>query len=859
MGEVYRARDTRLARDVAVKVLPDALAMDPDRLARFRREAQILASLNHPNIASIYGVEDGDHTPALVLELVEGPTLADRVVRGPVPLDEALAIARQMVDALEAAHEQGIIHRDLKPANIKLRPDGTVKVLDFGLAKALDPVSSGADAAQSPTITSPAMTRAGVILGTAAYMSPEQARGRPVDKRSDVWAFGCVLYEMLAGVRAFPGDDVTESIAAIMRAEPDWLALPPDTPPALRRLLRRCLAKDVKERLKDISVARLEIAEALATPSAERSESPVRARGGRLPWIVAAVSLALMLAAVAWSLRRDPVDPLSLRLELLPPAGFSPNSLALSPDGKQLVFVVSDNGSPSLWVRRLDQEAASPVPGTSDASGPFWAPDGRAIGFFAHGKLQRIDLAGGAAVALADVSVGRGGTWSPDGVIVFAPTLDGGLMRIPAGGGVPEPATTLAPGQRGHRWPQFLPDGRHFLFNSLGEGESRGVFVGSLAGSTPQRLVDGSSASYASGHLVFARDSTVYAASFDPERRALTGDSAVLLQGVPVAGSGRSSISFSTTGLLVYVRGAIEPRRLVWVNRGGSIVGSVGPLDAAGAANPDLSPDGQRVAISRNPDNAPPNVWVIDVARGVPIRLTLGPGNHNVPLWSADGKRVLFRSQIEGMQNLFVKDVDGLSDARAVFEDDTNKTPSDWSPDGRIVLYLVQGDDLMAVDIETRKIFPVARTSANEGWGEFSPDGRFVAYQSNESGRFEIYLRTFPGTEGKWLVSTAGGTQPRWRADGKELYYVAPDGRLMAVAIAVHRSGRTVEIGAAIPLFRTNLLTAAAQGVITPASGPKQQYAVAPDGRFLMVVPAAESPVPGAISIVTNWPTIIRH
>ena len=859
MGEVYRARDTTLGRDVALKVLPDAVATDPDRLIRFRREAQILAALNHPNIASIYGVEDAAHTPAIVLELVEGPTLADRVGRAPIPLDEALAIARQIVDALEAAHEQGIIHRDLKPANIKLRPDGTVKVLDFGLAKALEPAAGAADAAQSPTITSPAVTRAGVILGTAAYMSPEQARGRRVDKRSDVWAFGCVLYEMLTGVKAFRGDDVAETIAAIMRAEPDWPALPPDTPPSVRRLLRRCLAKDVKERLADISVARLEINEAHATPSAESSDSPVRARGGWLPWIVAGVSLALMVGGVAWSLRRDPVDPVPLRLELLPPAGFIPNSLALSPDGRQLAFVASDNGSPSLWVRRLDQEAASAVPGTSDASGPFWAPDGRAIAFFAHGKLQRVDLAGGGPVALADASVGRGGAWSADGVIVFAPTLDGGLMRIPAGGGVPEPATILADGQRGHRWPAFLPDGRHFLFNSLGEGESRGVFVGSLAGGTPQRLTDAGSASYASGHLILVRGSTVYAAPFDPERRALIGDSVVLLQGVPVSGTGRSSISFSATGLLAYVRSAIEPRRLVWVNRGGTIVGSVGDLDVAGAANPDLSPDGQRVTLSRNPNDAPPNVWVIDVARGVPIRLTLGPGNHNVPLWSPDGKRVLFRSQIEGVQNLFVKDVDGLSDARAVFEDDINKTPSDWSPDGSIVLYIVPGDDLMAVDIRTGQTSAVAQGSANEGWGEFSPDGRFVAYQSNESGRFEIYLRTFPGTEGKWLVSTAGGTQPRWRGDGKELYYVAPEGRLMAVPVRIQRSGRTPELGAAIPLFRTNLLTAGAHGVITVAAGPKQQYAVAPDGRFLMVVPASESSVPNAISVVTNWPTIIRR
>ena len=854
MGEVYRARDTRLGRDIALKILPDSFAADPDRLARFRREAQILASLNHPHIAAIYGLEEANHTPALVLELVEGPTLADRIMQGPIPLDEALAIARQIVDALEAAHGQGIVHRDLKPANIKLRPDDTVKVLDFGLAKALEPVSAATETAESPTITSPAMTRLGVILGTAAYMSPEQAKGRAVDKRIDVWAFGCVLFEMLSGVQVFGGDDVTDSIAAIVRAEPDWRKLPPDTPVAIRRLLRRCLAKDPKERLADISVARLEINDALTTPA---SETPARARDVRLPWIVAALSFALMLFAIAWSQWRDSADPFPMRLEIVPPAGFLPNSLALSPDGRQLAFVAPANGVQQLWVRRLDQEAARPLPGTNDANFPFWAPDGRALGFFAHGKLQRIDLAGGAPVALADVAVGRGGAWSPDGVIVFAPTLDGALMRMPAGGGVPAPATKLATGQRGHRWPQFLPDGRHFLFNSLGEGESRGVFIGSLDGDTPVRLLDGGNASYASGHLLFVRAGAVTAAPFDLDRLRLTADSVVMLQRMWYPGSERSPISFSSTGLFAYVQGAVEPRRLVWANRSGAVVGSVGATDTAGAANPDLSPDGRRVVVTRNPDNAPPNVWLIDVARGVPSRLTFGPGNHNVPIWAPDGRRVLFRSQIEGVQNLFVKAAEGLSEARPLFQDDTNKTPSDWSPDGRVVMYVLPGDDLMGVDVVTRKTFPIARTPANEGWGEFSPDGRFVAYQSNESGRFEIYVRTFPGEDGKWLLSVAGGTQPRWRRDGKELYYIAPDDRLMAVPITPDASGRTLEIRAAVPLFRSSLVAAGGINVITIAAGPKQQYDVAPDGRFLMVVPAADSATPTPISIVIDWPATL--
>ncbi len=460
-------------------------------------------------------------------------------------------------------------------------------------------------------------------------------------------------------------------------------------------------------------------------------------------------------------------------------------------------------------------------------------------------------------MALADVSAGRGASWSRHGVIVYSPTLDGPLMRVPASGGVAAPATQLTERQRGHRWPHFLPDGRRFLFTALGEGEHRGVFVGSLDGELPVRLVDGANPLYASGHLIFVRADTLNAAPFDPDRRTLTGDTVVILQPVGNPGSGRSPISFSSTGLLAYVQGAIEPRRLVWVNRAGSIVGSVGEPDTAALANPDLSADGRRIVVTRNPDNSPPSVWWIDVARGVPTRLTLGPGNHNVPVWASDGKRVLFRFQSEGVQNLFIKAVDGLSEPLALFEDKMNKTPSDWSPDGRVVLYVLPGDDLMGLDVETKRTFPVAKTAANEGWGEFSPDGQLIAYQSSESGRFEIYVRTFPANEGKWRVSAAGGTQPRWSRDGKELYYIAPDGHLIAVPLRRDKSGRTPDIGAPVPLFRTDLVTAGASGVTTITAGPKQQYDVAPDGRFLMVVPTSDSHAPAAISIVINWPATL--
>ena len=857
MGKVYRATDVNLKRPIAIKVLPDAVATDAERVARFQREAEVLARLNHPNIAQIYGLEKSDGTFALVMELVEGLTLADRIAQGPIPIDEALPIAQQIVEALEAAHERGIVHRDLKPANIKLRPDGTVKVLDFGLAKALEPVPAHTDAAQSPTITSPAMTRLGVILGTAAYMSPEQAKGRAVDKRSDVWAFGCVMFEMLVGGQLFGGEDVTESIAAILRAEPDWGRLPPDTPAAIRRLLRRCLAKDPKERLTDIGVARFEIKDALTAPFSEATAPAALPLGrARLPWIVAALSAALTLAVVAWSLQRHSADPFPMRLEIVPPTGFL-HELALSPDGKQLAFVARVNGTQSIWVRQLDQDGAQPVPGTNDASLPFWSPDGRAIAFFAVGTLKRVDLPSGSPQILANVMVGRGGSWSAGGVIVFSSGLDSGLMRVAAGGGVPVAATTLSNGQRSHRWPHFLPDGRHFLFLSLGGGDSGGVFLGSLDGSTPARLVDASGAGwYASDHLIFESRGELNAAPFDVNRRRLTGDSVPLRLTAARSTTGTRAISFSSTGLLAYAPGSFGQRRLVWVDRAGNVVSSVGQSDDASLANPELSPDGQRVAVSRQTETrGAPNIWLIDVARGVPTPLTVGPGNIAAPLWSPDGKRVLFRFQ----QKLLARAVDGLSDAKVLFEGWTGKTPSGWSPDGRVLLYVTPGDDLMAVDIESQESFPIAQTSANEGWGQFSPDGRFVAYQSNESGRFEIYVRTFPGAEGKWLVSVAGGTQARWRRDGKELFYIAPDGRLMAVLLTADKTGRTLDVGNAVPLFRPDLVTAPAPGVFTIGSGSKPQYAVAPDGRFLMIVPVAETATPTPISIVVNWPATLKR
>jgi eukaryotic-like serine/threonine-protein kinase len=516
MGEVYRARDTELGRDVALKILPDAFARDPDRIARFRREAQLLASLNHPHIGAIYGLEDARGVPALVLELVEGPTLADRLMNGGIACDEALAIARQIADALEAAHEQGIVHRDLKPANIKLRPDGTVKVLDFGLAKALDAAAPAADVSLSPTLTSPAMTRLGVVLGTAPYMSPEQARGKTVDKSSDIWAFGCVLYEMLSGARAFGGNDVTETIAAIIRAEPEWSRLPASTPDSIRRLLRRCLEKDGKRRLADIRDARLEIDEAEHAPRVASSVAPGKSRRReRLMWSAALVLVASV--AVASMLRRgNTAAPLpEMRVEITTPPTTDVVSMAISPDGEKLAFVASSDGRPRLWLRSMATGSARPLAGTDGASFPFWSPDSRSIGFFANEMVNRIDVDGGSLRALARAPVGAGGTWSGDGVILYTLVPDSPISSVSDTGANP----AFLPGaadrlQGGHRFPQFLPDGRHFLYY-VADGAARGVYVGSLDGPDRTRLFDADAAAVflPPGEVLFLRASTLYGGS----------------------------------------------------------------------------------------------------------------------------------------------------------------------------------------------------------------------------------------------------------------------------------------------------------------------------------------------------------
>jgi len=869
MGQVWRATDTTLGRQVAIKILPDAFAADAERLARFEREAKTLASLNHPHIAAIYAVEKSGGTLALVMELVEGDDLSQRIARGAIPVEEALPIAKQIAEALEAAHEQGIIHRDLKPANIKVRADGTVKVLDFGLAKALDANASGATADNSPTITSPAMTQAGMILGTAAYMAPEQARGTAVDKRADVWAFGVVLYEMLTGQRLFTGATVSDTIAAVLKVEPDWTTLPTGTPTAIRRLLRRCLEKDRKRRLTDAGAARLEIDDALtASPTADgavASGTSAATPRGRLAWMVAAaavlVAAAMALPALRY-LRETPTPaPPETRLEIVTPAASDLVSFAVSPDGRQIVFVASGDGASRLWVRPLDTLAAQPLAGTEGATYPFWSPDSRSIGFFADNQLKRLDLSGGAPQTLAPAGLARGGAWSADGVILFAPGSTGPLSRVPAGGGDVVPVTTLGAGQLSHRFPQFLPGRRQFLCYVQGAVETAGIYLGALDATAVTRVTaadtagaylptgPGSTEAFREGGwLLFGQQGTLVARRFDAAQGALSGDAVTVADALAIdAIYNVGALSVSATGLVTYRAGGVGRNQLTWFDRAGQALGTLGAPDAT-QFDPARSPDGRQVAVSRVAQGNI-DLWLIDAARTT--RFTFDSTPDRYPVWSPDGRRLVFGRQLRaGIWDLYQKPTNGPGAEALLLASSETKAATSWSPDGRSLLYTnsppTTSRDVWVLPMAgDPKPFPFLNSTFNERSSVFSPDGHWVAYDSDESGRAEIYVRPFPGPGGQWQVSTAGGKDPRWRPDGKELYYIAPDSRLMAAPIA--SSGTALQPGLPTALFQPRIVLGGA--VVT---GYRQQYDVAPDGRFLINVTVDESTA-APITVITNW------
>jgi serine/threonine-protein kinase len=804
MGQVYRAHDTKLNRDVALKILLPAVAGDSDRLARFKREAQVLAALNHPHIAHIHGFEDSGATHALVMELVEGPTLAERIAQGPVPAPEATAIAKQIAEALEAAHEAGIVHRDLKPANVKVREDGAVKVLDFGLAKAMDPAaSSSAGAMNSPTLTARG-TEFGLILGTAAYMAPEQAKGKAVDKRADIWAFGVVLFEMLAGQRAFKGEDVSDVLAAVLRQDIDWSALPKDTPKNLRRLLERCLERDPKKRLRDIGDAWTDLTvPAIEEPAAPVAAAPVVAPRKSLiatvlPWAVAVVVSA---GVIAWALLRTP----PARAGVVTRASFTVNGFAgfvgLSRDGSRLSYTsVGEASATLLTLRSMDQFEGKPIPGATTAAFPMFSPDGQWIAYCTPelpGKIRKIPVTGGTSIPISDGSFFLGSAWGDDDTIVFSGSK--GLMRVASGGGTPTALTTVdtAKGEAAHVRPQFLPGGKQLLFtvNPVNPADGAKFAVLDLANGTYRSVAkSGINGRYtASGHLTYIAGTTLFAVPFDLGRLEVIGNEVPAIEGVSTNGpEGTGDYTLSDAGLLVYVTGDAQNvgTTLAWANRKGVtevIPGQARQRWGTGRA----SPDGRRIANGIQSDKGT-DIWVQDVQRGTPTRLTFAGDNDN-PVWTPDGKHIIYTGSKDGKFGLYSIAADGSGKPELVLATDKPAVPSAVTADGKTLLFDQVGPE------KRRQIFVVALPAAGapatphplheaasgESGAQVSPDGHWVAYQSNESTTVEVYVTSFPGPGAKQRISTQGGQRPRWSRTGRELLYWAnvPAARLISVDI----------------------------------------------------------------------------
>jgi eukaryotic-like serine/threonine-protein kinase len=850
MGVVFRALDTKLQREVALKLLPEHFADDPERLARFQREAQVLATLNHPNIAHIHGLEDSTGRTCIVMELVEGETLQDRIQRGSIPLSEALPVARQICEALEAAHGKGIIHRDLKPANVKVTPQGRVKVLDFGLAKAVEPASAKPSLSNSPTL-SMAATNAGMILGTAAYMSPEQAKGRAVDRRTDIFAFGCVLFEMLTGRHAFEGDDVTEIVGRVVTAEPDWSKLPAETPASIERVIRRAMKKDPRHRLGDIHDARLEIEEALSEPAGASKAVHPSGPSSRAAWATAGVALAAAAVFAIPAVRyfRDGPAPEApeMRVEITTPSTSAPLQFELSPDGRYLAFVASGGGPQRLWLRALDKTAAQPLTGTEGAEYPFWSADGRSIAFSSAGKLKRVDIAGGSPQVVAGVSPQFGGTWNADGTILFS-TFSGVLFRVSGSGGVPVAVTRLDPSQVQHRYPRFLPDGRHYFFYAIGSADTSGIYLASLDGESPKRLMAADTAGLylAPNMVLFGRGKTIMAQHLDLKRGELVGEAVGVADFDANSALGLSGLSVSANNQIA-LRGGGELRSLRWYDRSGHATTAAGDPDTGLPVYPELSPDGCQVAVSKTVQTNQ-DIWLRDLLRGSVTRLTFDTAVDSAPIWSPDGMRIVFGSNRKGPYQLYAKSSSGAGGEDLLLESPNTVFPLDWSKDGRFLLYsevdVKTGRDLWALPVtgSDRKPIPIGTTTVDEQNGQFSPDGRWVAYQINESGEFQIVVQPFPQPTGKWQVSTGGGTDPRWRADGKELYFISPDGKMMASSINVQ--GSTFAATAPVALFQAS--------PVTGLGFNKQEYAVSRDGRFLINQPA-EASINAPITLILNW------
>jgi serine/threonine protein kinase/Tol biopolymer transport system component len=866
MGDVYRARDTRLDRDVAMKILPRVFTSDAGRLGRFEREARVLASLNHPHIGAIYGLESIDRIPALVLELVEGDTLAERIAKRPLAVAEGLTIATQIAEALEAAHDRGVVHRDLKPANIMITPAGVVKVLDFGLAKAAIGDEAGADLARAPMVNV-GETREGMVLGTPAYMSPEQARGLPVDKRTDVWAFGCVLFEMVSGQPPFVGHTVSDVLASVLQQDPDWTALPAATPLAVRSLLRRCLQKEPSRRLRDMADARFQVEEALSEPAgAAASNPPVPVRSAReRPLWVAALGLAIVAGVAGGARYYRTAQPQAeeVHLEINAPPTTDPISFAVSPDGKMIVFAATAGGTSRLWLRSLDSVSARPLAGTENARFPFWSPDSRSVGFSANAQLKRVDIDSGSVRVVVSHGASGGGSWNRDGTILYDPGPGSGLYRVSADGG---PRVLVIPSINEARettgaskeaadpsFPQFLPDQRHFLFYAT--GTARGIYIAQLGESNaPRRIVDAQAATYASEHLFFVRQGVLLAQPFDPLRLELSGSATVITEHVDLGGAGEAAVSASAAGPIVYRTGTSGPRsQFVWLDRSGKALETVAGSEIGDGFNSSLSPDGRRLALSSNSEArdggaATSDIWLLDLSRGVPSRFTFDPAYDLMPVWSPDGTRIAFASNRSGPLSVYVKPAAGAGTDELLVATDQANVPSDWSSDGRFILlakFVRNHYDIWALPlVGDRKAFPLVQTAFNATNAQFSADGKWIAYQSDESGRYEIYVQRFPGPGGKTLISANGGIQVRWRHDGKELFYIGSDNMLMAAPIRPNAEDERVEVGTPMSLFATHLSG-------TPRHNLGRHYTVSRDGQRFLMHTLKEVVLP--LTVVLNW------
>jgi len=867
MGEVYRAKDTRLERVVAIKVLPAHLADRPELRERFEREARTIASLNHPHICTLYDIGRQDGIDFLVMEYLEGETLAHRLMKGPLPLEQVLQYAIEIADALDKAHRKGVTHRDLKPGNIMLTKTGT-KLLDFGLAKLRQEAAPAIPVSQLPTLKDP-VTAEGTILGTLQYMAPEQVEGKEVDSRTDIFAFGAVVYEMATGRKAFEGKSQASVIGAILKDDPPPMSsLQPMTPPALDRIIKTCLAKDPDGRWQAASDLTREL-KWIAEGGSQATLAPtVSAKGIRahwreaLQWGVTSLLLAAITGLAIWNLKPMSPRPVTRTVVTLPPgqqlAGLdSGPALALSPDGIHLAYVARQGGTQQLYLRAMDSLEAKLIPGTEGATEPFFSPDGQWLGFFTGAKLKKVSVSGGAALTLGNVALPNGASWSSQGMIAFSPTPISGLQEVPDAGGTPQPLTRLEK-EGSHRWPEFLPGGKAVLFatgTAAGNWTNAQVALQSVGTGERRNLVQGGTQPrYApSGHLVYAQGGSLMAVPFDPQRLTATGAAVPMVEGILQSlATGAAQYSFSSTGSLVYVPGGVQAtqRRLVWVSRNGAEQ----PLAAPARAyrQPRLSPDGRRIAVAIEEQET--QVWLYDLSRETLTRLTFEGNTNFNPVWTPDGKRITFQSNKEGPQNLFWQLADGSGGLERLTTSEYVNAPESWSPDGQLLAFIeinpTTGYDVWVLRMgdpsagsgQVRKAEPFLRTPFNEGSARFSPDGRWLAYLSNESGRYEVYVQPYPGPGGKWQISTEGGTEPVWNPNGRELFYRSGD-KMMAVDIATQPG---FAAGKPKVLFEGQYLP-------TPATFPN--YDVAPDGqRFLMLKPIEQAQAaPTQINVVLNW------